>query len=315
MYINRRMGMKYNILGFSQESSMELELNTDDLLLLRWFIDFKETGAMKKKFLEKENRCCYLVSYKKIIEDLPILVRDCKVKEHREEGFTANAEERLLNTQKQKLKRMFQGNLGNLLIRHVERDSKGTFLYVYIHEDNYTKLLFGSGVSIKGAKEDDMPSSEDEKCTTPSTDLIVGDDEKCTDGLVKIDQTKINLLKNSSIKDKDNIYSQVVTYLNEKCESNFKVDSKKTRLLIRARAKEGFSLEDFKRVIDKKSEQWLGTVYEKYLRPETLFGNKFEGYLNEKEGNFYGSSKAGITGEDISKSKSSKFNFEGINNL
>lgn len=39
-------------------------------------------------------------------------------------------------------------------------------------------------------------------------------------------------------------------------------------------------MEDFKRVIDWKSSEWAGTEMEKYLRPETLFGTKFEGYLN-----------------------------------
>lgn len=46
---------------------------------------------------------------------------------------------------------------------------------------------------------------------------------------------------------------------------------------------EGFSVEDFKTVIDKKYNDWKGTEWEKYLRPETLFGAKFESYLNQKE--------------------------------
>lgn len=47
---------------------------------------------------------------------------------------------------------------------------------------------------------------------------------------------------------------------------------------------EGFNVDDFKAVIDKKCADWLKTDMEKYLRPETLFGTKFEGYLNEKQG-------------------------------
>ena len=38
---------------------------------------------------------------------------------------------------------------------------------------------------------------------------------------------------------------------------------------------------DFYRVIDIKSSQWLDNDMCKFLRPETLFSNKFEGYLNE----------------------------------
>ena len=38
----------------------------------------------------------------------------------------------------------------------------------------------------------------------------------------------------------------------------------------------------FKIFIDNKAFEWLGTYFEKFLRPETLFSNKFEGYLNQK---------------------------------
>lgn len=78
------------------------------------------------------------------------------------------------------------------------------------------------------------------------------------------------------------IYSPVIEYLNSKCKTNYKPSSKKTKSLIDARVNEGFTLEDFKKVIDNKSVEWLGTEFEKFLRPETLFGTKFESYLNQK---------------------------------
>ena len=78
------------------------------------------------------------------------------------------------------------------------------------------------------------------------------------------------------------IYSRVVEYLNQKTSKNFKSNSQKTQKLIHARLKEGFSLEDFQKVIDIKTKEWKNDkVMCKYLRPETLFGTKFEGYLNE----------------------------------
>lgn len=79
--------------------------------------------------------------------------------------------------------------------------------------------------------------------------------------------------------DKDN-YIYIVDFLNEKAGTNYKSSSKKTQTCINARLAEGFTLDDFKNVIDKKCSEWLGTDMEKYLRPETLFGTKFEGYLN-----------------------------------
>src|SRR5699024_8730122 len=73
----------------------------------------------------------------------------------------------------------------------------------------------------------------------------------------------------------------VINYLNEKANKNYKSSTAKTKALINARAREGFELEDFKKVIDIKTREWKGSDMERYLRPETLFGTKFEGYLNE----------------------------------
>ena len=60
----------------------------------------------------------------------------------------------------------------------------------------------------------------------------------------------------------------------------FKASSKATQQHINARLDEGFDVEDFKIVIDKKCAEWLGTDFAQYLRPVTLFGTKFEAYLN-----------------------------------
>lgn len=79
------------------------------------------------------------------------------------------------------------------------------------------------------------------------------------------------------------IYETVVSYLNKKAGTNYRATTAKTRTAIHARLAENFTVEDFKTVIDKKCDEWIGTEYEKYLRPETLFGNKFEGYLNAKQ--------------------------------
>lgn len=78
-------------------------------------------------------------------------------------------------------------------------------------------------------------------------------------------------------------YISIVSYLNEKAGTRYKASTAKTKTVIHARLSEGFTVEDFKTVIDKKCAEWIGTDYEKFLRPETLFGTKFEGYLNQKE--------------------------------
>ena len=72
----------------------------------------------------------------------------------------------------------------------------------------------------------------------------------------------------------------IVDYLNEKAGTHYRAGVAKTQSLIKARANEGFTEADFRTVIDKKCADWIGTEYEQYLRPQTLFGTKFESYLN-----------------------------------
>lgn len=81
-------------------------------------------------------------------------------------------------------------------------------------------------------------------------------------------------------KELKEIYKYIVGYLNEKAGTNYKSSSKKTQTLIHARINEGFTVDDFKKVIDNKCADWLNSDFEKFLRPETLFGTKFESYLN-----------------------------------
>lgn len=81
----------------------------------------------------------------------------------------------------------------------------------------------------------------------------------------------------------DNFAKEVVYHLNEKTERSYRATTKKTKSVIGARKKEGYTLEDFKRVIDFKVMEWYGSTMEKYLRPETLFGTKFESYLQEAD--------------------------------
>jgi uncharacterized phage protein (TIGR02220 family) len=91
--------------------------------------------------------------------------------------------------------------------------------------------------------------------------------------------------KESSIKKiiKEDIpYVEIIQHLNLKAETRYRATNTETKKTIKARWAEEYRLEDFKSVIDKKVACWMNTEQEKFLRPETLFGSKFEGYLNEK---------------------------------
>lgn len=73
----------------------------------------------------------------------------------------------------------------------------------------------------------------------------------------------------------------IVEYLNKKLNSNYKSNTASTQKHINARLSEGFVFKDFKQVIDKKYDEWYNDEKMRvYLRPETLFGSKFESYLN-----------------------------------
>ena len=103
-------------------------------------------------------------------------------------------------------------------------------------------------------------------------------------GKILIKINKVQLIKKQSRKTKQTtnlMIEEIIDYLNLKTNKNFKINNNKTITLINTRFKEGYTLDDFKKVIDLKSEKWLNTNMDAYLRPMTLFSNKMEGYLNE----------------------------------
>ncbi|MCQ6303681.1 conserved phage C-terminal domain-containing protein [Bacillus cereus] len=102
---------------------------------------------------------------------------------------------------------------------------------------------------------------------------------------------------------KDTIpYEEIILYLNEKANKSFKHQTPKNRTLIKARWQEGFILSDFQKVIDQKTVQWLTDARMKqYIRPETLFGTKFESYLNEEPVNHSDGPNGGGTNHAITR--------------
>lgn len=100
----------------------------------------------------------------------------------------------------------------------------------------------------------------------------------------RLPETTTETNYSTSISDKPEIdYVGIVSYLNESTGKNYRATTPKTRTLIRARFKEGFKSEDFKKVVDNKVAEWQGDQkMSRFLRPETLFGTKFESYLNDR---------------------------------
>ena len=109
------------------------------------------------------------------------------------------------------------------------------------------------------------------------------------DGTVNSTVSELEILQtnktnNNEIDNNNNkllICKEVISYLNLKAKKNFKVDTASHQKFIKARLKEGYVLEDFKKVVDIMVAKWKGTEYEQYLQPQTLFGNKMDNYLNQ----------------------------------
>lgn len=113
------------------------------------------------------------------------------------------------------------------------------------------------------------PQTEKPLTENPSTDKPLTENPQQLN-------TKESIPKKSNTEE----YKYIVGRLNEKAGTAYKATSKATQTLIKARLSEGFTVDDFYTVIEKKCAEWKGSDMEKYLRPETLFGNKFESYLN-----------------------------------
>lgn len=159
-----------------------------------------------------------------------------------------------------------------------------------LNKYGYLKIeIIKNGNEVKQRKMYPLAQSSipiDVKINTPIDNSV----NTPIDANVKENNTSINNTSNNNINRINTLsgnltaypYKDVIDYLNQQTGKNYKSTTKKNQTVIRARTDEGFSLDDFKRVIDNKVAEWKGTNMEKYLRPETLFGTKFEGYLNQE---------------------------------
>jgi uncharacterized phage protein (TIGR02220 family) len=89
------------------------------------------------------------------------------------------------------------------------------------------------------------------------------------------------VVQNEFSIDMNEVYGSIISYLNNKAGTSYKSETASYRKFIDSKLKSGYGLEDFYKVIDNKSLEWVGTDFQKFLRPETIFGNKFDTYLNQ----------------------------------
>jgi len=154
------------------------------------------------------------------------------------------------------------------IIRREETMNKIMFTRYRINQDILKSFLTGGKENLPLVKNFNGDSKDS---------LLEGSKKTLTGGKETLHNKEG--IRNYSDKEKENI-KEIVDYLNSKAGTKYKASSKTTNESIHARLSEGFTVDDFKTVIDKKCAEWLGTDFGQYLRPVTLFGNKFEGYLN-----------------------------------
>ena len=171
-------------------------------------------------------------------------------------------------------------------------------IHNYIQKDRYNKTLYQNEINILT----DIDG-------TYGITSLEGGGIACIQDVHKMD-TQVRLGKVSLELGKDSIvdipYKEIIDYLNLKANTNYKHTGNKTRDLINARWHEKFTLEDFKQAINNKTLEWIGTDFEKYLVPATLFGPKFEGYVNQK----IGKSKSNFKGKPSTDDNLSKRDFD-----
>lgn len=171
---------------------------------------------------------------------------------------------------------------GVIVIRHWR-------IHNYVQSDRYSKseLPEAKCVELKNKVYEvvEPPMNTDNTCM----------DTKCIQNGYKMDtqiridkireeENRIETICHVSHDDVDKSHFEIIEYLNLKTGSKFKPTTKPYVQAIRSRLKEGYTVSDFKTVIDKKCREWQGTKLEKYLTPKTLFApSHFDTYLNSNE--------------------------------
>ena len=289
--------MRVEVLGFKQEELMRQGVSLDEALILRDIEDFINSGKTATYFCEEDGKVYHWILYDKILDDIPIL------------GISKERLSRIINynlsekpedyeekynccsqaTRKDMARRKYLGLLKGLVVKSVAEGTKSYFRFTDKFYDIREEIFLDTDTTfMSGASSQKSVIRHDKKVERGSQKSAIGYDKKVRRGSNKkvvSDTTKKCYQTRQKSETKDiyiNIYIDIVEYLNEKANKNYKHNSDKTRRFIDARLNEGFTLEDFKKVIDNKCRSWLNDErMNQYLRPETLFGTKFEAYLNE----------------------------------
>lgn len=249
--------MKYTLEGFSQEAALSIrttitedgstrtiKLDLIDLTILRWIVDFYP--RMKKTIIDGAEYAW--LDYLTFVENMP-----------------------LLGLSKQSLYKRCMKMVQLGVLTHKTVRSKGTFSY-YGFGPEYSRLVGDYHETTQTTTPAHDPWGD--STNTDPTQFQTPDDEP---------QPLLPEPQNTERQDKPDAIKEIVDHLNARLGTHYRPTTQATRKLLKARLKEGFTVDEINTVIDKKAAEWLGNAsMAQYLRPETLFGNKFESYLNAR---------------------------------
>lgn len=171
---------------------------------------------------------------------------------------------------------------GVIVIRHWR-------IHNYVQSDRYSKseLQEAKCVELKNKVYEvvEPPINPDNTCMdTKCIQNVYNLDTQIRIDKIREEENRIETLCHVTHDDVDKSHFEIIEYLNLKTGSKFKPTTKPYVQAIRSRLKEGYTVDDFKTVIDKKCREWQGTKLEKYLTPKTLFApSHFDTYLNSNE--------------------------------
>lgn len=181
------------------------------------------------------------------------------------------------------------------ITRQLEQDDKGKFagysynVYEYKENNPEYKPTTVDGKTENGKTENglsDNGKTENGKSNTSNTKSSNTVLTKTKDNNIKdiVDSEKTAPeIDNAPLNKNNEMIKEIIEYLNHVTNSKYRYKTAATQKLLNARINEGYTLADFKRVIDVKASQWLNSDMEKFLRPSTLFNaTKFDNYANEK---------------------------------
>ena len=185
--------MKYTIMGFNQAKAVELNLDTDDLLILSYFSDFRDTELMVSE--EFEGKRYYWLRYDALLENLPILRIASK------------------SSLRRRLKKLQDAKV---LSHYCKKTKEGTYSFYGIGENFLILKATMQKCTVGTTQKETMQKSllnpvdnstiqkctvpTNHKCTTGTAQINDGVLHKCTTGTAQINDQNINLLKDSSIK-------------------------------------------------------------------------------------------------------------------